>query len=116
MIGFIALLASAPVFGQLTSCVSTPFCGRKNDCCIAHSECFSMCCSAYGHCLEPKYCFNSLQRAFSELRGEPPTKRLQPATNSTQDPLVPGNVETKFCFQYTDMNSTSTEKFEVTQD
>lgn len=78
-------------------CVEQPFCGRRNDCCQTHRECFSMCCSGSGMCIETKFCYSDLKETTS-LISTPQSTRYEPAVNSTMVPYT--SSEKKPCFQY----------------
>lgn len=75
-------------------CSSTPFCGLLQDCCSAHAECYSMCCSSDGACIEPKFCYSTDKLSDTKLIEQLPTTLLTPSVNSTSKPyFYPDNVE-----------------------
>lgn len=79
---------------------------------MAHSECFSMCCHKAGHCIETKYCYNDLHKAFSETISDVSNDRLRPATNSSTNPLI-SNSDLKPCFSYAQYNNTATDRYQI---
>ena len=86
---------------EASSCVVTPFCGRLNDCCWSHKDCYSSCCDSFGSCVEPKFCYTNLS-SQSNLYTIPLTGFLTADINSTTIPFMPSNDTEKFkpCFDY----------------
>ena len=68
------------------TCIVQPFCSRLKDCCDAHAECYSMCCSAKGSCIDSKYCYTDGIKGTVELKGGLTDQRLTQAVNSTTVP------------------------------